>query len=491
MVSLRARAGGAIGLLSCNEPGLPPEAPGAAAVASPPTAPAPPLGAPLAKTVILEGYPFVRQKPDFCGEACAEMALRRLGKSVDQDAVFDVSGVDPALARGATTRELKTALEALGFRVGEVWYSVDAQQPGPGLDAQLAAVHADLERGVPSILCMHYGDGPGSSEHFRLVVGYDAATDEIVYQEPAEDGGGYRRMARATLFRRWPLPYRDDRWTVIRFRLEPGELRTPPPRAGISPAALAQHMMELKKRVPRGFTVVIEPPFVVIGDDAPAVVRARAEDTVRWAVSRLKADFFATEPRKVLDIWLFKDGPSYRDNALALFGERPTTPYGYYSSAQGALVMNISTGGGTLVHEIVHPFVEADLPGAPPWLNEGLGSLFEQSADEGGHIVGRTNWRLAGLQAAIRAGRVPSFKELTDAKSRAFYDDDPGTNYAQSRYLLYYLQEQGLLTRFYREARAAHAADPTGYETLKRVLGEPDMDAFKPRWEEFVLGLRF
>ena len=35
--------------------------------------------------------------------------------------------------------------------------------------------------------------------------------------------------------------------------------------------------------------------------------------------------------------------------------------------------MNISTGGGTLVHEIVHPFIEANFPACPPWLNEGLG----------------------------------------------------------------------------------------------------------------------
>ena len=46
--------------------------------------------------------------------------------------------------------------------------------------------------------------------------------------------------------------------------------------------------------------------------------------------------------------------------------------------------MNIATGGGTLVHEIVHPFVEANFPGCPTWFNEGLGSLYEQSAERKG-----------------------------------------------------------------------------------------------------------
>ena len=42
-----------------------------------------------------------------------------------------------------------------------------------------------------------------------------------------------------------------------------------------------------------------------------------------------------------------------------------TTPYGYYSAAHRALIMNIATGGGTLVHEIVHPFVRANFPQMP------------------------------------------------------------------------------------------------------------------------------
>jgi len=32
--------------------------------------------------------------------------------------------------------------------------------------------------------------------------------------------------------------------------------------------------------------------------------------------------------------------------------------------------------------------------------------------------------------------------------------------------------------------------DPTGFNTLKRVLGEVDMAAFQKRWEKFVLALR-
>jgi hypothetical protein len=75
--------------------------------------------------------------------------------------------------------------------------------------------------------------------------------------------------------------------------------------------------------------------------------------------------------------------------------------------------------------------------------------------------------------------------------THAFYDDDDrGTNYAQARYLCYYLQQKGLLTRFYREFHAHQKDDPTGYKTLRRVLQAKDMNAFKQKWENYVLSLR-
>ncbi len=269
-----------------------------------------------------------------------------------------------------------------------------------------------------------------------------------------------------------------------------------------SDADFARHVeqlkAEIKKKVisadPRApaaqFSFVIQPPFVVIGDEAQPAVQSHAEGTVKWAVSRLKQDFFPNDPKEILDVWLFKDAASYEKHARLLFGETPTTPYGYYSRAHKALIMNINTGGGTLVHEIVHPFMEANFPACPPWLNEGMGSLYEQCGDADGHIQGFTNWRLPGLQRAIKSKSVSSFKDLTAMDENAFYNQDKGVNYAQARYLCYYLQEQGLLVKFYREFHACQKEDPGGYQTLQKILAESDMDAFKTKWEKYVLGLR-
>jgi len=249
-------------------------------------------------------------------------------------------------------------------------------------------------------------------------------------------------------------------------------------------AALKQQLAAKKLDLAVG----IEEPFVVIGDKRTL---ARNAQTVRWARDHLEADFFAHRPDRIIDIYLFDDAETYTRGVVTLTGEEPATPYGFYSPDRGAMFMNIGTGGGTLVHEIVHPYVEADFPDAPAWLNEGLGSLFEQSAERGGHIVGLTNWRLAGLKGALSRGEVPSFDKLAHMSDHTFYADERGIHYAASRYLLFYLQEKGLLRSFYTAARGVRTQDPSAYQTLVKTLGERDMAAFQKRWQKYVGGLRF
>src|SRR3954468_17500129 len=98
---------------------------------------------------LIRGVPHILQRPDFCGEACVEMVLRKLGKRGDQDYVFETSGLDPALGRGCYTRELARAVRQIGFRPGEVFYSVDPTRAAEELEEQWRAVHADLANGIP------------------------------------------------------------------------------------------------------------------------------------------------------------------------------------------------------------------------------------------------------------------------------------------------------------------------------------------------------
>jgi hypothetical protein len=104
-----------------------------------------------------------------------------------------------------------------------------------------------------------------------------------------------------------------------------------------------------------------------------------------------------------------------------------------------------------------------------------------------GHLRGLPNWRLGGLKRAIRAGKLPSFAAMTSQTDRQFYDS--ATGYAQARYLCLWLQERGLLRRYYLEYREARKTDPTGIRTLGRVLGTRDLRQFQRGWEAWALTL--
>ena len=462
------------------------------------------LGLPLASlgqapSVKIEDIPHVLQKRDFCGEACIEMACRKLGIDISQDVVFNHAELPPDQGRGCYTRELTTAARALGFETGQVGNWIAVKDAKSEMDRYFAAITTALEDGVPSIVCMRYNERPDTTEHFRLVTGYDSKTDDVLYHEPAEKNGAYRRMSRERFYNLWPLKYKTDKWLLVTLRLQPKPAHGVRAHAGKRikrDAMTVQRVMEIKKLIATkapdtSFNIEIRDPFIVIGDESKAKVKARADQTVFWAVKHLKKQFFSKDPEDVIAIWLFKDKVSYEKHMLAFWDEAPFTPFGYFSATEKALVMNIATGGGTLVHEIVHPFVAANFPGCAPWVDEGIASLYEQCGDRGGKITGFTNWRLAGLQTAIKRDRVPTFKTLCATSKVAFYNHDPGTNYSQSRYLMYYLQQEGLLEDFYKKYHENRATDPTGWATLQKTLGNPDMKTFQADWQKWVMTLKF
>ncbi len=59
--------------------------------------------------LLIKDIPFERQRPDYCGEACAVMWLKHLGLDWTQKDVFELTGVDPKLGRGCWSEELGPA----------------------------------------------------------------------------------------------------------------------------------------------------------------------------------------------------------------------------------------------------------------------------------------------------------------------------------------------------------------------------------------------
>ena len=441
--------------------------------------------------VLIDQIKHEYKKPDFGGEACVSMCLKFLGTDADQDVVFDASNVDPTLGRGCVTSELADAAQRLGFDTGDVWITLDQSDPTKSSRQLLSLCVTDLKNRIPSVVCLRESSHKDSAERFYLMIGYDSAKEHVIFHDPNRRNGAFARCSVDDWIERWPSAAADGKVQAVRLRMNQTKEVSAKSAIDFTRADFAQHIRRLKQQMPKGFHFVIQHPFVVIGDESAETVKRRSDQTVKWAVTRLKRQYFKKNPKQIINVWLFKDKDSYSKHAWELFGDRPSTPYGYYSSRKKVLVMNIATGGGTLVHEIVHPFIESNFPGCPSWFNEGLASLYEQSRDNNGKIWGSTNWRLRGLQTAIGEGRLGSFKTLCSTSREEFYEDNRGTNYAQARYLCYYLQEKGLLNKFYHDFVKNVDDDPTGYKTLQSVLDREDIDRFQKEWQQFVMRLRF
>lgn len=258
--------------------------------------------------------------------------------------------------------------------------------------------------------------------------------------------------------------------------------------AGAAPtrAELDSRAAELAQQLKgQGFTVTVTAPFVVVGDESPAKVRSRV-NFVDWVVRLVEKDFFDKQPDKILVIWLFRNINTYKAGAKKFFDDSPDTPYGYYSSEDNALIMNIGPGAGTLSHELVHPYIEANFPDAPSWFNEGLASLYEQPRERDGHMWGTTNWRLPGLTAMIKKGTLPPLATLLSTSRDEFYAAEFDA-YAYARFLCQYLQDKGKLREFYRAFLADK--DHTGVTALEKILGKRLVD-FQPEFDKWALSLR-
>ena len=256
-----------------------------------------------------------------------------------------------------------------------------------------------------------------------------------------------------------------------------------------SAAEYDAHVQTRQNEFGPSFTILAVPPFVVIGDGPRAWVKQDADEVVRVAARMLEARFFRRYPAKIIDIWMLQTDTSYDAYAGSLVGA-PSTPYGYYSSCKRSIYTNMSLGNGTLIHEMVHAFMEANFPASPVWFNEGLGSLYEHTDLDSGDLRGRLNWRLPGLKSAIAERKTIPLETLLDLGPIGFYNErSQGLNYAMARYLLFYLQEKGLLEVYYHQFVANQDADPTGLLTLAKVLGENDVPAFQAKWEKYVSAL--
>src|SRR5262245_10869702 len=89
---------------------------------------------------------------------------------------------------------------------------------------------------------------------------------------------------------------------------------------------LATRAKQLESKLKgQGYTVLVEPPFVVIGDSPAAEVKRVTTGFLRSKVALLEKDFFTKRPDKVLEVWLFRNEKTFRKGAKKFFDDNPET----------------------------------------------------------------------------------------------------------------------------------------------------------------------
>lgn len=228
---------------------------------------------------------------------------------------------------------------------------------------------------------------------------------------------------------------------------------------------------ELQQRLPENWTFVIRPPYVLGGDLPSETLERLHRETVLPTARALGVCYFDEAPSEPITILAASSDQSYRDCNRRLENRSREEYAGVYSRDARRIVLNLSTGEGTLAHELTHALAHADFADLPEWFDEGLASLHEESefSSDGLELIGRDNWRRKFLTEALEFDRLPPVERLLleDFGRSA----QPQVEYAQARFFCLFLQERRLLSHFYRKCRATHDLDPTGSLALCDLFG--------------------
>ncbi len=238
--------------------------------------------------------------------------------------------------------------------------------------------------------------------------------------------------------------------------------------------ALGVEAALVRAQLPSTFTVRAASPFVVASDLPPGELDRVIAQTLLPAHRALNARYIRRQPAAPVRVYLFAGPTSLAVLSRILWKDDTPPVYGYSRKDRNMMVMDISTGGGTLVHELTHVMMWADFPAVPNWFNEGLSSLHEAVQLFPDRLQGLPNWRGGVLREVLRKGRLRPLSELVSDPD--FYGKGSDVNYAHARYFCLFLQDRCDLKRFYERMKAAppKTTPATALATAAAVCALPE-----------------
>ncbi len=144
-----------------------------------------------------------------------------------------------------------------------------------------------------------------------------------------------------------------------------------------------------------------------------------------------------------------------------------------------------------IIHEFTHALHWADQAARkqqhPIWISEGLATLFETAKWVGDRWMPQHSYRLGIVQRAIKLNRWTPWADIMKMNQLQFMMQAQ-VNYAQARYMLFFMHEKGYLKRFYDEYTNAtgYEGDKTASESYEVIFGKP-LSAVERDWKAWIL----
>jgi len=122
---------------------------------------------------VIDGVPFVKQKDKFCGPAAMASVLEYYGDEVSQDEIAE-KVYTPKLD-GALISDMENFARDQGYRAET-------------MNGDIAALEAEIDKGVPVILLVEKGKWMVSVPHYYVVYGYDKGKEVFILHTGDKSG---------------------------------------------------------------------------------------------------------------------------------------------------------------------------------------------------------------------------------------------------------------------------------------------------------------
>lgn len=263
------------------------------------------------------------------------------------------------------------------------------------------------------------------------------------------------------------------------------------PWPAVDIAEIERVRADVSARVTARFELLISGPWILATDLDARTAKNVLNDVVNGAAVRVREQLFPrVQLKRPVVLYVMKDMTSYMTWSHRLFQETPPTQLGYYDRRESYIFTHVERGFGPMLHEMVHVMAEADFPAIPAWMNEGLGSLFEEYVETPNGIEGINNWRLTRFKQEILDKRPVPLCTLFALDRRAVYGENALSYYTAARHLMLWLQEQDKVLAFYTAMRDSKGADPA--QSLQIALGtKKTLEQIEAELRQWALVQRF